>query len=49
MFFNQILIARTVVFIFKVTIKNMKSVQVLNDIAGHIYHTQFIAHAINTL
>jgi len=29
--------------------KNMKSVKVLDDIAGHIFHTQFTAHAINKL
>jgi len=49
MFFNQIFITRNIVSILKVTIKNMKSIQVLDDIAGHIYHTQFIAHAIKKI
>jgi len=49
MLFDQIFITRNIVFILKVTVKNMKSIKVLDDIAGHIYHTQFIAHAINTL
>jgi hypothetical protein len=49
MLFNQIFTTRNIVFILKFTIKNVKSIQVLDDIAGHIYRTQFIGHAINTV
>jgi len=49
MLFNQIFITKNIVFILKLTIKHVKSVQVSDDIAGHIYHTQFIVHAINML
>ena len=47
--YNKIFITRNIVFILNVNIKNMKSVHVLDDIAGHTYHTQFIENSINTL